>query len=114
MPTIRPTQHTRSPSAGNQRGALEVTSAEVGVQHEFWHNILGQARFRFEQDKFDPVDLVDRNYSVDLGARFLLNQNMELDMSYVLNTRTANQNIFLYNSGPYQANAVSLTLKAAL
>jgi hypothetical protein len=99
---------------GNQRGALEVTSAEIGIQHEFWHNILGEARFLFEQDRFDPVDLVDRNYSVDLGARFLLNQNMEVDASYVLHVRSANQDILLYNSGAYQSNTASLTLKAAL
>ena len=100
--------------AGNLRGALEVTSAQVGLQHEFWHDILGEVRFRFEQDRFDPVDLVDRNYSAILGARFLLNQNLEVDASYVLNTRTANQDILLYNSGAYQASTVSLTLKAAL
>jgi hypothetical protein len=98
----------------SQRGALEVSSAEVGIQHEFWHNLLGQVRFRFEQDKFDPVDLVDRNFAVNLGGRILVNRNMELDISYDLNIRTANQNILLYNSGPYQANMVSLALKAAM
>ena len=104
-----------SPSInGNQRGALEVTSAKIEIQHEFWHDILGEARFRFEQDKFDPVDLTDRNYSVNLGARFLLNRNMELDISYIFNTRTANQNILLYNSGAYLSNTVSMTLKAAM
>ena len=102
------------PGAGNLRGALEVTSAQVGLQHEFWHDILGEVRFRFEQDRFDPTDLVDRNYSALLGARFLLTRNLEVDASYVFNTRTANQDILLYNSGAYQANTVSLTLKAAL
>jgi hypothetical protein len=98
----------------NQRGALEVTSAMIGIQHEFWHNILGEARFRFEQDKFDTVDLVDRNYFVDIGTHFLLNRNLELDIAYAYNIRTANQNILLYNSGAYQADTVTLALKAAL
>jgi len=98
----------------SQRGALEISSVEAGLQHEIWHNLLGQVRFRFEQDKFDPVDLVNRNFAVNLGARILVNRNMELDIAYNLNIRTANQNILLYNSGPYQANTVSLALKAAM
>jgi hypothetical protein len=98
----------------SQRGALEVSSAELGLQHEFWHNLLGQLRFHFEQDKFEPVDLVDRNFAVNLGARILVNRNMELDISYDLNIRTANQDLLLYNSGPYHANMVSLALKAAM
>jgi hypothetical protein len=98
----------------SQRGALDVSSAELGLQHEFWHNLLGQLRFRFEQDKFDPVDLMDRNFAVNLGARILVNRNMELDISYDLNIRTANQDLLLYNSGPYHANMVSLALKAAM
>lgn len=101
-------------SINSLRGTLEVTSAQIGVQHEFWHNILGELQFRFEQDRFDPVDLVDKNYGVDLGVRFLLNRHMEVNASYLLNVRTANQDILLYNSGPYQANIVSLELKAAL
>jgi hypothetical protein len=96
------------------RGTLEVTSGEIGIEHEFWHDILGHVQFRVEQDKFDPVDLVDKNYVVNVGTRFLLNRNMEVDASYALNIRTANQDILLYNSGPYQADIVSLTLKAAL
>jgi len=98
----------------SQRGALEVSSTEISLQHEFWHNLLGQARFRFEQDKFDPVDLVDRNFAVNLGARILVNRNMELDISYDLNIRTANQALLLYNSGAYQGDTVSLSLKAAM
>lgn len=101
-------------SSGGLRGSLETTSMEVGIQHEFWHDILGQARFRFVQDRFEPVDLLDRTYTVDLGARFLINRNMQLDVGYALNIRTANQDILLYNSGPYQGNIVSMTLKAAL
>lgn len=96
------------------RGTLEVTSAEITVQHEFWHNILGTVRFRYEKDRFDPVALVDDNYSVDVGARFLLNRYLELNASYVMNKRTANQPLLLYNSGPYQADIVTLQLKAAL
>lgn len=96
------------------RGTLEVTSAEIAVQHEFWHNILGQLRFRYERDKFDPVDLVNDNYNVEVSARFPLNRFLELNASYNLNIRTANQDLLLYNSGPYQGNLVSLQLKAAL
>src|SRR5262249_60830466 len=66
---------------GTRRGALETSSATIGIQHEFWHDILGQVRFRFEGDKFDPVDLVDQNYGVDLGTRILVNRNLELDVS---------------------------------
>jgi hypothetical protein len=98
----------------NQLGALEVTGAEIGLQHEFWHNLLGEIRFRFERDKFDPVHLVDNNYSVDVSSRFLVNRNMELNLTYMLNIRTANQGLLLYNSGPYQANMISLALKASL
>jgi hypothetical protein len=96
------------------RGTLEVTSAQIAIQHEFWHDILGEAQFRFEQDRFEPVDLVDRTWSINLGTRFLLNRNMELDISYLLNIRTANKDLLIYNSGPYQSNLVSLQLKAAL
>jgi hypothetical protein len=101
-------------SSGGFRGSLETTTMEAGIQHEFWHNMLGQIRFRFVQNRFEPVDLMDRTYTVDLGARFLLNRNMELDISYDLNIRTANQDILLYNSGPYKGNIVSMALKAAM
>jgi hypothetical protein len=101
-------------SLASQRGSLAISSAEIGVQHEFWHDLLGQASFRFEEDKFNPLGLVNRNYAVDLAARLLVNRNLELDASYQLGIRTANQDIQLYNSGPYQANTVSLTLKAAM
>ena len=99
---------------GNQLGALELTEAEIGLQHEFWHDLLGEIRFRYERDQFDPLDLVDKNYSVNVGSRFLINRNLELDLSYALNIRTANKNILLYNSGRYQANMATLALKAAL
>jgi hypothetical protein len=99
---------------GNQLGALEVTTAEIGLQHEFWHDLLGEIRFRYERDEFDPVNLVDKNYSVNVGSRFLINRNLELDLSYALNIRTANKDLLLYNSGPYQANIVTLALKAAI
>src|SRR5262249_49522917 len=97
-----------------QRGALETSIVEIGIQHEFWHDVLGQVRFHFEEDKFDPVDLLDQNYAVDVGTRILLNRNLQLDLSYQLDIRSANKDILLYNSGPYHADMVSLTLKAAI
>jgi hypothetical protein len=102
------------PIFGDQRGTIETITAQFGVQHEFWHNLLGEIRFRFEEDRFNPVGLVNRNYEVNVNGRFLVNRNMELDLSYVHNIRDANLDLILYNSGPYTENAVSLTLKLAL
>jgi|GEM_PF-6352126 len=67
----------------DQRGALEVLSLEFGVQHEFWHDFLGEARFRFEEDRFEPAGLVDQNYSLNANGRWLINRNLELDLSYI-------------------------------
>ncbi|HKY19220.1 MAG TPA: outer membrane beta-barrel protein [Rhizomicrobium sp.] len=99
---------------GDQRGALTSTSAGIGIQHEFWHNLLGELQFRYEQDEFEPAGLVNRNYAVHVDGRFLVNRNMELGLSYSFRARTANDDVVLYNSGPYQENTVSLALKIAL
>jgi hypothetical protein len=111
-----PLQATCGPLArlSSQRGSLELTSFEVGAQHEFWHNLLGELRFRYEEDKFDPVGLIDKNYFLNANGRILINRNLELDMSYTYNARDANQDILIYNTGAYSGNAVSLTLKAAM
>ncbi|HKQ43993.1 MAG TPA: outer membrane beta-barrel protein [Rhizomicrobium sp.] len=98
----------------DQRGTLEVISFELGIQHEFWHNLLGEVRFRYEEDKFDPAGLIDKNYFLNANGRILINRNLALDISYTYNARDANQDIRLYNSGSYSGNAVSLTLKAAM
>ncbi len=51
---------------------------------------------------------------MNANGRFLVNQNLELDLSYTHNIRDANKDLVLYNSGPYSENLVSLTAKAAL
>jgi len=97
------------------RSLLELTSAELGVQHEFWHNILGEARFRYERDKFDFVNLIDNNYSMNLDGRYLISQNFEFDLTFAHNVRNANlPNVLLYNTGPYTENTVSFAIKAAI
>ncbi|HJT44112.1 MAG TPA: outer membrane beta-barrel protein [Rhizomicrobium sp.] len=99
---------------GDQRGSLTTTSAEIGVQHEFWHNLLGELQFRYEQDKFQPAGLINQNYIVTVDGRYLINRNMELGLSYTYHIRTANDDTLQFNSGPYRENTVSLALKITL
>lgn len=99
---------------GNQLGSLELQTSEIELQHEFWHDLLADVRLQYEKQKFSPVNLVDQNYAAIFETRFLVNENWELDLSYSRNIRSANQSITLYNSGPYNANTASLTLRGAL
>jgi hypothetical protein len=99
----------------DQRNTRETTTALAGVQHEFRHDFLAEARFRYERDKFDFNGLVDDTFSLNLNARYLINRHWEADMEFAHNVRTANlPNDRTYNTGPYTENVVSLTLKAAL
>jgi hypothetical protein len=101
-------------NSANQLGSVELQTAEIDFQHEFWHNLFGGVRFRYDKEKFNPAGLIDQDYAAIFETRFLVNRNWELDLTYALNIRSANEDILIYNSGPYRANAVSLTLQAAL
>ena len=85
------------------------------MQHEFWHDILGQARFRYQRDHFDFNGLTDKTYVFGVNARYLINRFLEADFDYTYRRRSANLPADrTFNSGPFTENVVSLTLKGAL
>jgi len=97
------------------RNSLETTTADIAVQHEFWHDILGQARFRYQRDHFDFNGLTDKTYVFGVNARYLINRFLEADFDYTYRRRSANLPADrTFNSGPFTENVVSLTLKGAL
>ena len=97
------------------RSSLTLTSVDAGIQHEVWHNVLGEARFRYVRADFELGDVRDNTYSYNLNARYLLNRNLEVDASYSHNLRRSNRpDVHFYNSGPYSENVLSITLKAAV
>jgi hypothetical protein len=97
------------------RDAHTQTFGSLGVQHEIYHNLLGEAAFSYAHDAFDFDDLTDNTYSPSGNLRYLVNQHFELDLDYAYRIRTSNQpNNRLFNSGPYRENVVTLTLKAGL
>jgi hypothetical protein len=100
--------------SASQRSSLESTVAQAGLQHEFWHDLLGEARFRFAHEKYELADLIDNDYQLNVNGRWLINQHLELDLEYAHNVRQANKPITFYNSGPYSENTVSLTLKGGI
>jgi hypothetical protein len=103
------------PSVPAGRNTLQMTTAELGVQHEFWHDILGEARFRYERDHFDFNGLTDGVYSLRANIRYLINRSLEADLDYTYRERTANMPADrTFNSGPFRENVISATLKAGL
>ncbi len=97
-----------------QRNALKITTAEIAAQHEFWHNLLGELRFKYERDHFDLINLKDDVYTASANARYLVNRNLEIDFNYAHISRVANlPNDRTFNSGPYTENVVSVAAKAA-
>ena len=99
----------------DQRNTLEDTQAIIGAQHEFRHNLLGQFRFKYERDEFDFSGLIDDTYNFTVNARYLINRHWEANLDYAHNSRTANQpGNHVYNTGPFEENVVSLTLKGRL
>ncbi|HXJ00766.1 MAG TPA: outer membrane beta-barrel protein [Micropepsaceae bacterium] len=103
------------PGLPPKRNSLQVTTAELGVQHEFFHDILGEASFRYERDHFDFNGLTDRLYALRANVRYLINRNLEADLDYTYRQRTANMSDdHTFNSGPYKENVVSIMLKAGL
>jgi hypothetical protein len=98
----------------NGRSSLESIATQLGLQHEFWHDLLGEARFGVIHDKYELAELIDNDYQLNVNGRWLINRNMELDLAYAHNVRQANKPITFYNSGPYSENVVSLTLKSAI
>lgn len=102
-------------AGAGQRNTLATTLGEIGAQHEFWHDLLGSIRFRYEQDVFDFNNLVDNNYEAATNARYLINRYLEADLNYAYRARTANlPDDRTFNSGPYTENVISVTLKAGL
>jgi hypothetical protein len=100
---------------GGQWNTREASMVEFGVQHEFWHDLWGEARFRYSRDHFDDNDLIDTTHALTANVRYSVNHNLELDLDYAYRARTANHpNDMSHNSGPYYENVVTLTLKAAL
>jgi hypothetical protein len=99
----------------DQRNTREATTAVAGIQHEFRHNLLGEIRFRYERDTFDFNGLIDNTFTLNLNARFLINRHWEAQLEYAHNVRIANlPENRTFNTGPYDENVVSLTLKAGL
>lgn len=102
-------------AATDRRNTRESTAALAGIQHEFIHDLLAEARFRYERDVFDFNRLVDNTYSASANMRYLLNRHWEADFEIAHDVRTANHpNDRTYNTGPYTENVVSFMLKAAL
>ena len=100
---------------GNQRNTFEATVGKLGVQHEFWHNLLGEAAFRYERDVFDFNNLIDNTYALSSDMRYLLNRYAEVDLNFTHTRRTANLSMDrTFNSGPYTENLLFLTLKVGL
>lgn len=103
-----------TPGTG-QRNTLTTTLAQIGVQHEFWHDLLGAARFRYERDEFDFNNLIDDNYAINANGRYLINRNLEADLDYTYRVRAANlPNDRTFNSGPFNENVIAVSLKAGL
>lgn len=99
---------------GARLNTVERTIASIGAQHELWHDLLGEIKFGYEHDVFDAVNLIDDTYAVTADARYMINRDLEADIEYVHTARTANLPfVFIYNSGPYTENTVTLAIKTA-
>jgi hypothetical protein len=103
------------PSLAPRRDSLQTTTLDLGVQHEFFHDLLGEARFGYDRNHFDFNGLTDRVYSLRLNGRYLINRVFEADFDYTYRQRTANMpQDRTFNSGPFEENVVTFTLKAGL
>jgi hypothetical protein len=106
-----------TPIAGSnrigQRDTHESTAVTTSLQHEFYHNLLGEAQVGYQHDVFDFNDLVDNTYEVNGNVRYLMNRHSEVDFAYIHRIRTANQpSDRTFNSGAFDENVLLLSVKA--
>jgi len=97
------------------RSSLEATTLKLALQHEIWHNLLGEVDLEYIHDVFDLNNLVDNIYTVAGNMRYLINRNAEVEASYQYRERFANlPHDFTFNSGPYAENILSFSVKLKL
>lgn len=103
------------PPGGGVRNTLETTMAQVGVQHELWHDLLGATNFRYERNAFGFNDATFDTYSVSANARYMINRNLEADLDYSFQMRDASRpNDTTFNSGAFSENIIVVSIKAGL
>lgn len=99
----------------SRRDSLTISSAELGLEHELYHDLLGRVRFRYERDEFSRNELLDKTYTAMADLRYLLNRNLEISVEYTHRSRVANLPFDrTFNSGPFTENILGLFFRAAL
>jgi hypothetical protein len=94
------------------RSTLQKAGIRLNVEHEIWHNLLGEISVEYDHDVFDLNNLVDNYYTAICNLRYLINRYSEFQISYEYRDRTASlPNDFTFNTGPFKENIISLTLK---
>jgi hypothetical protein len=94
-----------------QGGASAKLQSNISgeVQHELLRNLILIGRLGFTRDDFRGIDRTDNTYRARLGARYLLNRNLSVDVGYDFATRDSD-----VNGADYDRHIVRLGLIARL
>jgi hypothetical protein len=86
-----------------------VVSARI--DHELLRNLLLNATASYENDDWKGIDRGDNIYGVGVGAKYLLNRNLYLGLSYTFQRRTSDG---LQQTTPYSQNIFLLRLSTQI
>jgi hypothetical protein len=97
------------------RSTLQKAGLKLGIEHEIWHDLLGETGVEYDHNVFDLNNLIDDYFVFDIGLRYLVNRYAELQLSYQHRDRLANlPHDVTFNTGPYNENIAIVTIKAQL
>lgn len=82
---------------------------ELGVDHELLRNVIVSAGGSFTNNDFEGIARDDDVITLDVGAEYLINRNMSLDVGYSYDERDSS-----VASRDYERNRVGLTVRFQL
>jgi hypothetical protein len=91
------------------RSTVQRLISEISVQHEIWHDVLGEVEAGYQHFAFDFNGLTDNYYVLGGNVRYLVNNYSEIRASYEYRARSANQPAdFTFNTGPFKEDTLSM------
>lgn len=78
-------QTTVEPASG-----IVDLEGSLSVEHELLRNVLLNAAIGYGQDQFSGISRVDNNYNGTIGARYLLNRRLSLELNGIYTHRDSN------------------------
>jgi len=102
---------SRIPAATTLVGASlrDDRTVEIGVDYEFRRNVIVQADFQYIDAQFEGITRHDRNFSTQVGVRYLLNPYLSANARFTHNNRDSTE-----GGRTFSDNVVAISVNAHL